>query len=72
MLVHWGNTNSKHKNSTTAYWGDDWNKISSNRRDNHPCFDPDKDLILPAWKQPNERSSEWLNFRLGMLSFDYI
>ncbi|OWM67216.1 hypothetical protein CDL15_Pgr000668 [Punica granatum] len=53
MLVQWGNTNTKHKGSTTAYWGDNWNDISAERRGNHPCFDPDKDLVLPAWKYPD-------------------
>ncbi|KAF7819004.1 putative glucuronoxylan glucuronosyltransferase F8H [Senna tora] len=53
MLVHWGNTNTKHNYSTTAYWADNWNDISSDRRGNHPCFDPHKDLVLPAWKAPN-------------------
>lgn len=53
MLVHWGNTNSKHNHSTTAYWADDWDKISLDRRGDHPCFDPDKDLVLPAWKIPD-------------------
>ncbi|KAH6772808.1 exostosin family protein [Perilla frutescens var. hirtella] len=56
MLVHWGNTNSKHNGSTTAYWADNWNTISAERRGNHPCFDPDKDLVLPAWKRPDEGS----------------
>ncbi|XP_004307567.1 PREDICTED: uncharacterized protein LOC101304329 [Fragaria vesca subsp. vesca] len=56
MLIHWGNTNSKHKHSTTAYWGDNWNDISSDRRGNHPCFDPEKDLVLPAWKSPDVNS----------------
>ncbi|CAA0812736.1 exostosin family protein [Striga hermonthica] len=56
MLVHWGNTNSKHNHSTTAYWGDNWDGISPDRRGNHPCFDPRKDLVLPAWKRPNEQS----------------
>ncbi|KAL3819825.1 hypothetical protein ACJIZ3_005730 [Penstemon smallii] len=56
MLVHWGNTNSKYNYSTTAYWGDNWNTISSERRGNHPCFDPQKDLVLPAWKRPDERT----------------
>lgn len=56
MLVHWGNTNSKHNYSTTAYWADNWNSISSDRRGNHSCFDPDKDVVLPAWKRPEERS----------------
>ncbi|KAK6124647.1 hypothetical protein DH2020_041611 [Rehmannia glutinosa] len=58
MLVHWGNTNSKHNHSTTAYWGDNWDTISSDRRGNHTCFDPEKDLVLPAWKIPDERSLE--------------
>lgn len=53
MLVHWGNTNSKHNHSTTAYWADSWDDISSDRRGNHPCFDPAKDLVLPAWKLPD-------------------
>ncbi|KAJ0960495.1 hypothetical protein J5N97_001654 [Dioscorea zingiberensis] len=53
MLVHWGNTNSKHKHSTTAYFPDNWSFISPHRRGNHPCFDPEKDLVLPAWKKPN-------------------
>ncbi|KAL1821056.1 hypothetical protein ACET3Z_015925 [Daucus carota] len=53
MLVHWGNTNSKHNHSTTAYWADNWDKISPDRRGDHPCFDPDKDLVIPAWKDPD-------------------
>ncbi|KAL5569670.1 hypothetical protein UlMin_026245 [Ulmus minor] len=53
MLVHWGNTNSKHNHSTTAYWADVWDTIPSSRRGNHPCFDPHKDLVLPAWKRPD-------------------
>lgn len=56
MLVHWGNTNSKHTNSTTAYWPDNWGGISPARRGNHPCFDPRKDLVLPAWKRPDGNS----------------
>lgn len=56
MLVHWGNTNSKHNHSTTAYWADNWDQISSDRRGNHSCFDPDKDLVLPAWKVPDVNS----------------
>lgn len=56
MLVHWGNTNTKHNASTTAYWADTWNPISSERRGNHPCFDPDKDLVIPSWKIPDVHS----------------
>ncbi|KAJ3674017.1 hypothetical protein LUZ60_006009 [Juncus effusus] len=53
MLSHWGNTNTKHPNSTTAYWADMWDSIPSSKRGFHPCFDPTKDLVLPAWKPPN-------------------
>lgn len=56
MLVHWGNTNSKHNHSTTAYWGDNWDSIPSSQRGDHPCFDPRKDLVLPAWKRPDVES----------------
>lgn len=59
MLVHWGNTNSKHNRSTTAYWADNWDHIPSQRRGNHPCFEPEKDLVLPAWKRP-EPGAIWL------------
>ncbi|TKY62593.1 glucuronoxylan glucuronosyltransferase F8H [Spatholobus suberectus] len=55
MLVHWGNTNTKHSHSTTAYWPDNWDDIPSDRRGVHPCFDPKKDLVIPAWKVPNVR-----------------
>ncbi|KAL7168967.1 hypothetical protein ACSBR2_034069 [Camellia fascicularis] len=30
-----------------------WDRIPSDKRGNHPCFDPDKDLVLPAWKRPD-------------------
>ncbi|XP_020104566.1 uncharacterized protein LOC109721384 isoform X2 [Ananas comosus] len=53
MLVHWGNTNTKHKHSTTAYWADIWDQIPLDKRGDHPCFDPEKDIVLPAWKRPD-------------------
>ncbi|KAG0582764.1 hypothetical protein KC19_3G084200 [Ceratodon purpureus] len=53
MLAHWGNTNAKHKTSTTAYPFDNWNPIPREWRGNHPCYDPAKDLVLPAWKWPD-------------------
>ncbi|KAK1312957.1 putative glucuronoxylan glucuronosyltransferase F8H [Acorus calamus] len=56
MLVHWGNTNSKHNHSTTAYLADSWDHISSDKRGNHPCFDLEKDLVLPAWKVRHPRT----------------
>ncbi|ONH95379.1 hypothetical protein PRUPE_7G067200 [Prunus persica] len=69
MLVHWGNTNLKHKHSTTAYWADNWDTIPSDKRGNHPCFDPDKDLVLPSWKSPdvNSLSSKlWASYSMGI------
>lgn len=56
MLVHWGNTNSKHNHSTTAYWADNWDQVPSDKRGNHSCFDPEKDLVIPAWKRPDVTS----------------
>ncbi|KAI5056841.1 hypothetical protein GOP47_0028659 [Adiantum capillus-veneris] len=53
MLVHWGNTNIKHNHSTTGYFGDNWDHIPISERGSHACFDPQKDLVLPAWKVPN-------------------
>lgn len=53
MLVHWGNTNAKHNYSTTGYYPDNWDHIPIAERGNHVCFDPEKDLVLPAWKVPD-------------------
>lgn len=53
ILVHWGNTNSKHKGSTTAYLADNWNDIPKEWRGDHPCYDPLKDIVLPSWKVPD-------------------
>ncbi|XP_024372401.1 uncharacterized protein [Physcomitrium patens] len=53
MLSHWGNTNAKHKASTTAYRADNWDLIPPEWRGDHPCYDPAKDLVLPAWKFPD-------------------
>ncbi|XP_078440499.1 putative glucuronoxylan glucuronosyltransferase F8H [Wolffia australiana] len=58
MLVHWGNTNSKYNHSTTAYSPDNWDPIPLEKRGNHPCFDPRKDLVIPAWKRPDARVLE--------------
>lgn len=52
MLVHWGNTMEKYKTSTTQYPADNWNPIPASWRGDHPCYDPTKDLVLPAWKVP--------------------
>ncbi|XP_031488186.1 uncharacterized protein LOC116256114 isoform X1 [Nymphaea colorata] len=56
MLVHWGNTNTRHNRSTTAYWADNWDEIPKEERGDHPCFDPDKDIVIPAWKRPDPDS----------------
>ena len=53
MLAHWGNTNAKYTTSTTAYPWDNWDPIPLDWRGDHPCYDPAKDLVLPAWKFPD-------------------
>jgi hypothetical protein len=53
MLVHWGNTNAKYNYSTTGYFPDNWDHIPIAARGSHVCFDPDKDIVLPAWKVPD-------------------
>ncbi|EPS60428.1 adenylosuccinate synthetase, partial [Genlisea aurea] len=58
MLVHWGNTNKKHRNSTTAYNDDNWDSIPQDLRGNHSCFDPVKDIVIPVWKNPKLISSK--------------
>ncbi|CAI5946693.1 unnamed protein product [Closterium sp. NIES-64] len=52
MLAHWGNTGSTHKGCTTAYYHDDWSVMEESVRGDHPCFDPEKDVVMPAWKVP--------------------
>ncbi|CAI5473404.1 unnamed protein product [Closterium sp. Yama58-4] len=52
MLAHWGNTGTTHKGCTTAYYHDDWSVMEESVRGDHPCFDPDKDVVMPAWKVP--------------------
>jgi len=51
-----GNTESHHKGSTTAYQDDNWSMLPPDLRGTHPCFDPQKDILLPPWKPP---SSYW-------------
>eukprot|EP00850_Spirogloea_muscicola_P024232 SM000505S17661 [mRNA] locus=s505:112:3996:+ [translate_table: standard] len=53
MLSHWGNTGSAHPGSTTAFVYDLWDVMPASLRGNHPCYDPDKDIVLPAWKSPS-------------------
>lgn len=75
MLVHWGNTNSKHNHSTTAYWGDEWDSIPIERRGTHPCFDPEKDLVLPAWKREDPyivKQKFWARSRRERLTLFYF
>eukprot|EP00850_Spirogloea_muscicola_P008664 SM000046S16445 [mRNA] locus=s46:710421:716713:- [translate_table: standard] len=56
LLSHWGNTNTVHKNHTTAYASDKWGLINDTFRGDHPCFDPEKDIVLPAWKAPDMKN----------------
>ncbi|CAI7857568.1 unnamed protein product [Closterium sp. NIES-53] len=64
MLSHWGNTMAAHNHSTTAYLLDSWHDIPPSLRGRHPCFDPLKDVVMPAFKPPNVahlRGRLWLN-----------
>ncbi|CAI5952054.1 unnamed protein product [Closterium sp. NIES-64] len=64
MLSHWGNTMAAHNHSTTAYLLDSWRDIPPALRGRHPCFDPLKDVVMPAFKPPNAehlRGRLWLN-----------
>lgn len=56
LLSHWGNTESHHKGSTTAYEYDNWSFLPRDLRGSHPCFNPDNDILMPPWKSP---SSYW-------------
>eukprot|EP00850_Spirogloea_muscicola_P023503 SM000362S13790 [mRNA] locus=s362:53583:57514:- [translate_table: standard] len=53
LLTSWGNTGVPHNGSTTAYSLDRWDLIPESLRGNHTCYDPAKDIVLPAWKPPN-------------------
>ncbi|KAL4198314.1 hypothetical protein AMTRI_Chr03g45290 [Amborella trichopoda] len=78
MVVHCigGNTNSKHNYSTMAFERDKWDQIPREKRADHVCFDPDKDLVLRAWKPPDAfalKSREWarpLGERMTLLYFN--
>ncbi|CAI5462303.1 unnamed protein product [Closterium sp. Yama58-4] len=64
MLSHWGNTMAAHNHSTTAYLLDSWHDIPAALRGQHPCFDPLKDVVMPAFKPPSAehlRGRLWLN-----------
>ncbi|GJP82280.1 hypothetical protein CLOP_g12515 [Closterium sp. NIES-67] len=64
MLSHWGNTMAAHDHSTTAYLLDSWHDIPTALRGRHACFDPLKDVVMPAFKPPSAehlRERLWLN-----------
>eukprot|EP00271_Cylindrocystis_brebissonii_P008104 TRINITY_DN22132_c0_g1_i1.p1 TRINITY_DN22132_c0_g1~~TRINITY_DN22132_c0_g1_i1.p1 ORF type:complete len:881 (+),score=139.06 TRINITY_DN22132_c0_g1_i1:51-2693(+) len=58
MLSPWGNTMTHHPGSTTAYQADNWESIPKEVRGDHPCFDPVKDIVIPAWKAPSPKAIE--------------
>lgn len=45
---------SRHNYSTTAYPADSWGFMPEGFRGTHPCFDPTKDVVMPAFKAPSE------------------
>ena len=52
MLSGWGNTEASHRGSVTSYHPDDFSAIAEEVRGDHPCFEEEKDVVLPAWKHP--------------------
>lgn len=69
ILTHWGRMEMNHT-SNTAYAADnydadfrhpqlqptDWREIIRG----HPCYDPKKDLVIPAFKEPNHARASTL------------
>ena len=59
IISHWGNTMSKHNRCTTTYDADRWDppfdpptKLPlSSLIGSHPCYDPQKDLIMPSFRE---------------------
>lgn len=58
MITHWGNTEMVHKGNQTAYGPDLWGVIPPAIRGPHPCFDPSKDIVVPARKAPDYLNTE--------------
>ncbi|KAG2501891.1 hypothetical protein HYH03_000389 [Edaphochlamys debaryana] len=64
MLTHWGRMDLNHT-SNTAYLADNYNGPLApeflpwkgldfqEHIKGHPCYDPKKDLVIPAWKPPD-------------------
>ncbi|KAG2445204.1 hypothetical protein HYH02_008672 [Chlamydomonas schloesseri] len=65
VLTHWGRLDPDHT-SNTAYLQDNytskpeaafdaWRGVDfGDRIKGHPCYDPNKDLVIPAFKNPNQ------------------
>jgi len=61
IISHWGNTMSKHNRCTTTYEDDRWDLMHdpftrlpmASLIGSHPCYDPQKDLILPSFREMN-------------------
>ena len=54
LVSSWGNTESAHAGSTSAYPADNWQHMPADVRGSPPCFDASKDIVMPAFKPPNE------------------
>ncbi|KAG2494839.1 hypothetical protein HYH03_007079 [Edaphochlamys debaryana] len=67
-LTHWGRMGLDHKSQTGYGWDNyDWETISPHQPEGwlkfikgHPCYNPDKDLVIPAFKQPRHYSESAL------------
>lgn len=53
VLSHWGNTGRVHKGAFTAVGQEMWTAIPVTLHGMHRCFNPRKDIVMPAWTPPN-------------------
>ena len=59
LISHWGNTMTKHNHCTTTYQADRWDVPFDPSTGlplasiigAHRCYDPDKDLVLPSFRE---------------------
>lgn len=69
MLSHWGNTGHPHTGSQSQYGHDIWNRTMGPdiRNPDQPCFDPAKDIVMPAWTTHTSLTSPSIHrFTVGM------
>eukprot|EP00270_Netrium_digitus_P003079 TRINITY_DN1349_c0_g1_i3.p1 TRINITY_DN1349_c0_g1~~TRINITY_DN1349_c0_g1_i3.p1 ORF type:complete len:608 (+),score=166.57 TRINITY_DN1349_c0_g1_i3:210-1826(+) len=79
LLTPWGNTMAPHNYSTTKKPADNWERIPVKIRGRyHPCYEPEKDIVIPSrkiailryWARPLEDRPNLFYFR-GQLGKDF-